>query len=57
MLDEISKIINSKDLFEADYSRTFIIQEYLEKPFLYNRRKFDLRCYMLLVNIVTIYNI
>ena len=35
--------------------RTFIIQAYIDKPFLYNRRKFDIRCYMLLVNIVIIF--
>jgi hypothetical protein len=28
--------------------RTFIIQQYIERPLLYWRRKFDLRHYMLL---------
>lgn len=32
--------------------RTHIIQSYIDRPLLYNRRKFDIRCYMLLVNIV-----
>lgn len=32
--------------------RTYIIQAYIDKPFLYNKRKFDIRSYMLLVNIV-----
>ena len=31
---------------------TFIIQSYIDKPFLYNRRKFDFRCYVLLVKLV-----
>ncbi len=35
--------------------RTYIIQSYIDKPFLYNKRKFDIRCYMLLVNIVIFY--
>lgn len=34
--------------------RTYIIQSYIDKPFLYNKRKFDIRSYMLLVNIVII---
>ena len=28
--------------------RTYIIQKYLEKPLLYQKRKFDIRCYVLL---------
>ena len=32
--------------------KTFIIQKYIDKPFLYNKRKFDIRCYMLLVRLV-----
>lgn len=40
MANEISGSNNSK--------KTFIIQKYIDRPFLYNRRKFDIRCYMLL---------
>ena len=31
--------------------KTLIIQKYIDKPFLYNKRKFDIRCYMLLVRL------
>lgn len=30
---------------------TFIVQLYMNKPFLYNRRKFDIRHYMLLTSV------
>lgn len=26
---------------------TYIVQKYIEKPFLYNKRKFDIRHYMM----------
>lgn len=31
-----------------DGTKTFIVQKYIDHPFLYNRRKFDIRCYMML---------
>lgn len=31
--------------------RTFILQKYLEKPFLYCKRKFDIRCYALVTSL------
>lgn len=56
---EIEQVIAEGGIFTdlADNSikkRTYIIQEYIDRPFLYNRRKFDIRCYMLLVNIVRV---
>lgn len=58
--NDIKSVIEEGGTFTdlADNSvkkRTFIIQAYIDKPFLYNRRKFDIRCYMLLVNIVIIF--
>jgi glutathione synthase/RimK-type ligase-like ATP-grasp enzyme len=51
--DDYSKI---KQLIQNETSnsankKTFIIQKYIDRPFLYNRRKFDIRCYMLLVRL------
>jgi len=31
--------------------KSFIIQKYIERPLLYQRRKFDIRCFMLLTSI------
>lgn len=31
--------------------KTFIVQKYMEKPLLYNKRKFDIRCYILMTSI------
>jgi len=31
--------------------KTFIIQSYIDKPFLYQRRKFDIRHYMMITSI------
>ena len=30
--------------------RTFIVQKYIEKPQLYHKRKFDIRCYMMITS-------
>ena len=31
--------------------KSFIIQKYIERPLLYQKRKFDIRCFMLLTSI------
>jgi glutathione synthase/RimK-type ligase-like ATP-grasp enzyme len=46
-LSEISQIISSNEKHSDGSLKTYIVQIYIEKPFLYNRRKFDIRCYML----------
>ncbi|CAD8118984.1 unnamed protein product [Paramecium sonneborni] len=45
---EINKILNEEQ--PDGRQRTYIVQQYIENPFLYNKRKFDIRCYMLLTS-------
>jgi tubulin monoglycylase TTLL3/8 len=46
-LPEIRSLVSSK----CGSNRTIIIQKYLENPFLYNKRKFDIRCYILITTV------
>lgn len=47
-LNEIKSILNTNSF---DYSRTFIIQKYMEYPALYKNRKFDIRCFGMLTSV------
>jgi len=47
-LDEIKVRLKSKEKNGNGTPRTFIVQKYIEKPLLYNRRKFDIRHYMMM---------
>ena len=44
-VEEIKNKFKGKDYGK---NRTFIVQKYIEKPFLYNKRKFDIRHFMLI---------
>ena len=46
--DSIDKI---KRRIERDKNHTFIIQQYVKKNFTFQRRKFDIRTYLLMVSI------
>ena len=54
-LKMINEILNKKEFHKNGKPLTFIVQEYIEKPFLYNKRKFDIRCYFLITNVNGIY--
>ena len=47
-LDEIKIRLKSKEKNSDGSLRTYILQKYIEKPLLYQRRKFDIRHYMLM---------
>ena len=48
-LKDIRKLINNKIHSNGD-KFTYIIQKYIHNPLLYNKRKFDIRCYLLITN-------
>ena len=50
-LKSINEILNKKEFHYNDKPVTYIVQEYIEKPLLYNKRKFDIRCYILITNV------
>lgn len=47
-LEEVKSIVKNKKKLETGGMRTYIVQEYLDRPFLYQRRKFDIRHYMMI---------
>ena len=49
-IDEIKDIIKNKSIRQNGKQRSHIVQRYL-MPFLYNKRKFDIRCYMLVTSV------
>ncbi|KRX10767.1 hypothetical protein PPERSA_04934 [Pseudocohnilembus persalinus] len=44
---DINNRIEKDELHKNGTRKTYIIQQYLDRPLLYNKRKFDIRCYML----------
>jgi len=50
-LYEIKQILSSNETHDNGKEKTYIVQLYIDRPFLYNRRKFDIRCYILITQI------
>jgi len=49
-LSQINQIISSRSMHKNGKIKTYILQSYIENPLLYNKRKFDIRCYVLMTN-------
>lgn len=47
-LPSIERIIETCEFDDIKGCKTYIIQKYIENPLLYQKRKFDIRCYYLL---------
>jgi tubulin polyglutamylase TTLL1 len=50
-LDSIKLILKNKERHENGKFKTYILQQYLDSPFLYKGRKFDIRHYILITRI------
>lgn len=47
-MDDIKLRLRGREKNANGTYRTFILQKYIEKPLLYNRRKFDIRHYIMI---------
>ncbi len=50
-LSEIDAQIDSQATHPNGKQKTYIVQLYIDRPLLFNRRKFDIRCYILMTSI------
>lgn len=48
-LEQVMAVIETN--LQGDKQRTWIVQQYIDNPFLYCKRKFDIRCYVLMTSI------
>ena len=49
--NNVAKQVKERERKEGRQAKTFIIQSYINKPFLYNGRKFDIRHYLLMTSV------
>jgi len=49
-LEEIEAKLTHGETRKNGEIRTFIVQEYIDRPLLFKKRKFDFRCFMLITS-------
>ena len=47
-LSQIKELVSEQETTSRGVQRTYLIQQYLSRPLLYNKRKFDIRCYLMI---------
>lgn len=50
-LQEIKSELSIVMITKKGNRRTYILQQYIDRPFLFKKRKFDIRCFMMLTSI------
>jgi tubulin--tyrosine ligase len=50
-MSEIKAEVSERIVKKKTGKRTYIVQQYIDRPFLYKKRKFDIRCFILLTRV------
>ena len=50
-LKEITGLLEARQLHSNGAFKTLIVQEYIDRPLLFHKRKFDIRCYTLFTSV------
>lgn len=48
---KVIDLIKRREKHHNGQTKTFILQSYIDRPFLYNGRKFDIRHYMMITSV------
>ena len=50
-LNEIEEVLASEEYLSDGKPKTYILQKYIDNPLLYHKRKFDIRCFLLITSV------